>query len=115
MTGAVVSFTVIVCVQLELLPDASVAFHVRVIVLACGQLPAVVVSLKVTSTPGQLSLAVAVPVAVGLVDWSHSIVLFGGQAICGFSSSLTVTVKPHAAVLPLASVAVQFTVVAPFG
>jgi hypothetical protein len=32
ITGAVISCTVIVCTQVELLPDGSVAFHVLVIV-----------------------------------------------------------------------------------
>jgi hypothetical protein len=39
--------------------------------------------------------------------------MFAGQLIAGSSASLTVTVKVHAFVLPLASVAVQVTVVTP--
>ena len=39
--------------------------------------------------------------------------MFAGQAIWGASVSLIVTLKLHAAVLPLASVAVQVTVVSP--
>jgi hypothetical protein len=39
--------------------------------------------------------------------------MFAGQLIAGGSVSLTVTVKVHALVLPLASVAVQVTLVTP--
>ena len=39
----------------------------------------------------------------------------GGQLIIGGSVSLTVTLKEQLAVLPLASVATQFTVVLPLG
>jgi hypothetical protein len=41
--------------------------------------------------------------------------MFAGQVIAGFSVSLTVTVNEQEAVLPDVSVAVQFTVVVPFG
>ena len=46
---------------------------------------------------------------------SVDLVIFAGHAMVGFSVSLTVTVKVHVAVLPDASVAVQVTVVVPFG
>lgn len=39
IVGAVVSTTLIVCVQVAELPQRSVAVHVRVITLACGQTP----------------------------------------------------------------------------
>ena len=41
--------------------------------------------------------------------------MLAGQAITGFSVSLTVTVNVQLAVLPAASVAVLVTVVVPFG
>ena len=41
--------------------------------------------------------------------------MLAGQAITGFSVSLTVTVNEQLAVLPAASVAVLVTVVVPFG
>jgi hypothetical protein len=41
--------------------------------------------------------------------------MLAGQVTVGFSLSLTVTVKEQLAVLPEASVAVQLTVVVPFG
>ena len=46
MTGAVVSTTVMVCVREDaLLPHASVAVHVRVMIVdSCGQAPGAVAS-----------------------------------------------------------------------
>ena len=44
-TGAVVSTTLIVCSQLDALPQSSVAVQVRVTVFSCGQLPAATLSL----------------------------------------------------------------------
>jgi hypothetical protein len=43
------------------------------------------------------------------------VMMFAGQVAVGGSVSLTVTVNEQVAVLPLASVAVQSTVVVPFG
>ncbi len=69
MTGAVVSTTVMVWTHMLELPQASVAVQVRVIVLSCGQAPGAVTSDDVTAGAGsQLSVAVAEPVAAGLVD-----------------------------------------------
>ena len=49
--------------QLEALPQASVAIHVRVISSSCGQLPAATLSLSPMLTlMSQLSVAVATPV-----------------------------------------------------
>jgi len=42
-------------------------------------------------------------------------VIFAGQVIVGACVSLTVTVKVHELLLPLASATVQVTVVVPFG
>ena len=41
--------------------------------------------------------------------------IFAGQVIAGACVSLTVTVNVHEALLPLASLTVQVTVVVPFG
>jgi hypothetical protein len=41
--------------------------------------------------------------------------MFAGQLICGFSLSLTMTMKEHVAVRPAPSVTVQLTVVVPLG
>ena len=46
---------------------------------------------------------------------SVDVTMFAGHAMVGFSVSLTVTVKLHVAVFPDVSVAVQVTVVVPFG
>ena len=51
---------------LVLLPQASVAVQVRVIVSSCGQVPTSELSLNViTGSASQLSVAVAEPVLVG--------------------------------------------------
>jgi hypothetical protein len=41
--------------------------------------------------------------------------MFAGQLICGFSVSLTITMKEQVAINPAASVTVQLTVVVPLG
>src|SRR5436853_6771702 len=67
----------------------------------------------------QLSLAVTSPVRLGKAIWLAPLadrVRFGTQAvIVGACSSSTVTVNEQKAALPAASVAVQLTVVVPFG
>lgn len=60
MTGAVVSSTQMVWVQLDELPEQSVAVQVRVTQYSCGHEPGVVTSANVTSGAGsQASTAVA--------------------------------------------------------
>ena len=59
MTGAVVSFTVTVCVHVAVLPEVSVAVHV-IVVVPTGYGPA---GLDVTVATEQLSVAVAVPIS----------------------------------------------------
>ena len=71
ITGAVLSITVMVCVQLLALPQASVAVHVRVIVPVLLQPPRLFASVKVTTGVPQLSVAVAVPVEAGAVLVLH--------------------------------------------
>src|SRR5690606_3348484 len=57
MDGARLSSTVITCRQVLVLPQSSVAVHVRLIVRSCGQLPAMVTSENVGTTLGsQLSM-----------------------------------------------------------
>jgi hypothetical protein len=68
ITGAMLSITVITCWQLAVMPTASVAVQVRVIVFAWGQLPGVWVSVCVIVIGGQFPVAVAVPVLDGSVD-----------------------------------------------
>lgn len=72
ITGPVLSSTKMVWTQLLELPQSSVARHVRVIVLSCGQAPATVTSVNVSVTDAsQISRAVAVPVVAGNVDAVH--------------------------------------------
>src|ERR1044071_7936859 len=68
-TGGVVSTTVMIWSHVAELLQASVAFHVRVIVALVGQLPpGVGTSLKVmTMLVPQRSVAVATPVKLGVV------------------------------------------------
>ena len=56
--GGVVSTTGTVCVAVAVLPAASVAVHVTVVSPTANVLPD---GLRVTVTPGQLSVAVAMP------------------------------------------------------
>ena len=112
ITGVSASVTITVCEQLDVLPLASVAVHVTVVVPsaygAAGIGPE-------TVTPLQLSVAVAVPIDALDVHEPASVLILTveGQLITGNSESVTVTVCEHIAVLPLASVAVHTTVVVP--
>src|SRR2546427_8374829 len=84
ITGAVVSTTVMVCWQELLLPAQSMAVQVRVMTLVLGQVPATVLSVGVITGAGsQLSVAVALPVAVGSLEVLHWTVVSGGQMITG--------------------------------
>jgi hypothetical protein len=110
------SFTVTVKLHEAGLPAASLTLQVTVVVPTENAEPDAGVQVGV-SVPSQLSLAVAekVTAAVQLPASLHR-VMFCGQPICGASQSLTVTVKLHEAVLfGFAPVAVQVTVVVPFG
>ena len=112
ITGAWVSVTVIVCVQVLELPQLSVAVQVRVMTWLPAQLPAAVTSLCVTlATPLQSSTAVAVPVSAGTVEAVQSTVLLAGQVIVGGCVSVTVMVCVQLEALPQLSVAVQVRVI----
>jgi len=97
----------------------SVAVQVIVVVPTGKVLPD---GLRETVTPGQLSLADAVP-RVALLTSASQVVLpgpvfavtFDGAVIVGFSVSLTVTVCVHDERLPEWSMAVHVIVVVPFG
>ena len=68
MEGGASSTNEMVWIQLELLPQASVDIHVRVITLSCGQEPPAVASDQVIVGLGsQLSVASAMPVTPGPV------------------------------------------------
>jgi len=109
--GAWVSFTVTVKLQVAVLPLASVAVAVTVVVPTPNTLPEAGLLLMPNE---QLSLPVGVKFTTAVhkpesVFW----VRLSGQVILGAWVSFTVTVKLQVAVLPLASVAVAVTVVAP--
>ena len=112
--GFSVSLTVTVKLQPCVLPDASVAVQLTVVVPFEKAVPEA--GLHKVVTPGQLSVAVGEKLTtashlLGSVDW----VMLDGQVIAGFSVSLTVTVNVQLCVLSDVSVAVQVTVFVPFG
>ena len=100
IAGDVLSTTVTTCTQLELLPQSSVAVHVRVTVRSCGQLPAAKALLWLIATlSSQVSVALAAPVTAvsvlpatsnrsarqlaSVMSAIHSIVVSAGQVIAG--------------------------------
>jgi hypothetical protein len=116
MVGAWVSLTVTVNEHEPLLPLASVTLHITVVMPFGNAEPDA--GLHVTApTPSQLSLPVGVVYVTTAEQRFESVlcVIGDGQVTDGASVSLTVTVNVQVAVLPAASVAVQVTVVMPFG
>src|SRR5512145_2654038 len=97
-----------VCVQVDMLPQASVAVQIRVNEPQVGNVGG---SLNVTVAVPQLSVAVAKPVAFGLVSPPHDTNALAGQMITGAVVSLTVMTCVQEAVLPQASVAVHVRVI----
>ena len=84
IVGIPVSITSMDCRHVLVLPQPSVADHVRLIVLNNGQIPATVTSLNVMiGLAIQLSVAVADPVFAGNVLSVHWIVTSPGQTITG--------------------------------
>jgi hypothetical protein len=104
--GAVLSVTEIVRLQVEELPQSSVAVQVRVTVK--GQLPEVVTSANVGSTSlSQSSVAVAEPKTIG---FGHSTFDTVGHVIEGAVLSSTAIVLLQVEELPQSSVAVHVRV-----
>jgi hypothetical protein len=105
-TGTCVSFTLMVNVHVVVLPEASVAVEVTVVVPIGKKLP--VTALVVMVAPGQLSLNVDAVKLTTAPHWLASLdtVMFEGQLITGACVSFTVTVKLQLVMLPDASVAV---------
>ena len=103
--------TLTVNVQVAVLPDASVAVQVTVVMPTGKHDPEG--GLHKTVTPGQLSLAVVVKVATthGSLIVAVLAVTLAGQVIVGGCVSLTLTVKVQLG----PAVAVQVTVVVPTG
>jgi hypothetical protein len=111
-TGACVSFTVTVKLQVAVRPAASVAVQLTVVVPITNVEP--LAGTHIIVEPGQLSLTVAVNVTTA-EHWFGSLptVRLAGQVATGGCVSLTATEKVHGVVLPAASVAVQVTRVKP--
>ena len=108
ITGALSSLTVIFCTQVAVLPQASVAVHVRVMVPKphASNVPA---SEKVTTGGKQLSVAVALPGSPIL----QSKLISAGQVITGFSVSTISTCWLHGGMVkPLAGFMVSITLYA---
>jgi hypothetical protein len=106
--GAVLSVTEIVRLQVEELPQSSVAVHVRVTENSAGQAPGVVTVENVGTTLGsQRSEAVAEP---KLGELGHSTLDTVGQVIEGAVLSVTDMVRLQVEELPQSSVAVQVRV-----
>jgi hypothetical protein len=110
---ATAALTLTVNVQVLVLPEVSVAVQVTV-VTPIGKLEPDG-GTQVVVTPGQLSDVLGENPTVAEF-WPKGAVTIAllGHVIVGRSVSLTVTVKLQVLVLPLASVAVQITVVTPF-
>jgi len=118
MVGGVfvaLALTVMVKVQVLVLPAASVAMQVT------GVVPNGKVEpdggLQLAVTPGQLSVTIGAGKLTGkeFAPTAALATILAGQVIAGGWESLTVTVNAHSLVFPDASVATQFTVVTPFG
>ena len=112
IVGGWLSTTVTAKLQEAVLPEASVAVQVTVLVPLANVLP--LVGLQLTVTPEQLSVAVGVKLTIWL-HWPSAVLVtrLSGQARIGATLSLTATVKLQFAVLPEASVAVQVTLLVP--
>jgi hypothetical protein len=109
ITGGRLSVTETVRLQVAELPQSSTAVQVRVRVNACGQVPATLLSTKVTTGfASQASKAVA---ALKLGNCPQSMIAGGfGQVNTGAVLSVTVTLRLHVELLPQSSVAVQVRV-----
>jgi predicted RecA/RadA family phage recombinase len=109
MTGAVISWTLMVCEVVELLPHSSVAVHVRVRLYEPVQAPGVVTSLCVREkTLPQLSVAVA---TANTGEAGQLMVEGAGNAAkTGAVISWTLMVWEALELLPHASVAVHVRV-----
>ena len=109
MAGGVMSRTLMARLQVDVLPQSSVAVQVRVTVYSAGQSPGVVTSEKLIATDGsQASLAVAAP-KVGAVGQSIGDTTVG-QVMLGGMISRTWIVWLQVEVLLQSSVAVHVRV-----
>ena len=113
ITGATVSVTATVKLQLADCPDWSVTVQVSVVVPIGNAVPD---GGSHTAVAGQSSENVGENVATAVhAPGSCGLVMFPGQVITGGTVSVTVTVKLQLAVRPSSSVTVQVSVVVPTG
>jgi uncharacterized membrane protein len=107
------SFTVTVCVAVDVLPDPSVTVHVTVVVPNGN----VAGALFVTLATEQLSDVTGLPNVANVAEQElfAFTVMLAGTTIVGAVLSFTVTVCVAVAVLPDPSVTVHVTVVVPNG
>src|SRR5438477_4011183 len=112
MEGGSVSLTVTENAQTLVLPLASVAVQVTMVVPLGKEEPLAGEQTEVT--PGQLSVAVAMKVTLlAQVPGEVLTTILAGQIITGASASLMATVKEQVPALPQPSVAVQRTLLVP--
>src|SRR5205814_1060151 len=111
-TGFSLSLTVTVNMHALVLPTASVAVQVTGVTPLLKLEP--LAGSQAIVEPGQLSVSEAENVTL-LAQLPGAVLttILAGQIACGASVSLTVTLKLHEAVFPLASVAVQITGIVP--
>src|SRR6056297_531063 len=93
-SGAVVSVIVMIWSHVDVLPQASVAVHVLVKVFTHPS-PDKPPSTNVTVASPQSSVAVAMPVAEGLLSAVQSTVASAGHAITGATSSTIMNVHTN--------------------
>src|SRR5437762_1302746 len=111
--GASVSLTVMLKLQLAVLPEASMAVQVTLLVPLANVLP--LVGLQLTVTPEQLSVATGDAKLTFWLHWPGAVLVTmpPGQVITGNWVSFTVTLNMQLALFPLASSAVQVTTFVP--
>ena len=108
ITGGVVSTKVMCWTQVAMFPQESAAFQVRLMPVWPVQLAGVEASVKViVGLPPQLSVALAEPVAAGVVAPPHWTMVSAGQVITGGVVSTKVMCWMQVAMLPQPSAAFQ--------
>src|SRR5256885_5295317 len=113
-TGGSESLKLMVCKQLELLPQPSNAVHVRRIIPLPLQLVVPNASTKLRFvTPLQVSVALAEPVLLVVGNTAHSRVMSAGQTTTGGTLSLKLMVCKQLALFPQPSNAVQVRRIVP--
>jgi hypothetical protein len=117
-TGAWLSATATLNEQVDVLPCTSVAINVMVVVPIGNVEPLGKPAVCAMDIPGQLSLAdgaTQLTTAPQIPGVLFTEIFTGHEVNTGSSLSVTVTLKEHTLLLPLASVAVYEMVVVPIG